>query len=306
MANGFDVTYGDFADDMLLPRNGDPDDIPEEEAFAGQGDDMLELWCEEDELTTVIDAAPDAVGKNLRQELVLVDTATDDYQQLVDGLLNQADESRHLEVVLLDNERNGIDQISETVLAYQDLDAIHLISHGSDGAVNIGNTALNAETLEQNSIKIGAWSEAFSKEGDFLIYGCNLAETADGQSLVNNLSKLTGTDVAASDDLTGHASLGGNWDLEYTQGQIEAETLIDQDTADQWLGLLAPPTAADNTVSTHEDTTYTFAANDFGYSDADGDAMVSVKITTLEAVGALQLNSVDVTLNQVITKADID
>ncbi|MCP5008603.1 MAG: tandem-95 repeat protein, partial [Aestuariibacter sp.] len=66
------------------------------------------------------------------------------------------------------------------------------------------------------------------------------------------------------------------------------------------------PTAASNTVTTNEDTTYTFSASDFSYSDIDSDTMASVKITTLETVGALQLSGVDVTLNQDITKADID
>ncbi|MCP4238105.1 MAG: hypothetical protein GY770_31830, partial [Aestuariibacter sp.] len=66
------------------------------------------------------------------------------------------------------------------------------------------------------------------------------------------------------------------------------------------------PTAANNTVTTTEDTTYTFSASDFSYSDIDSDTMASVKITTLEAAGSLQLSGFDVTLNQVITKADID
>ena len=66
------------------------------------------------------------------------------------------------------------------------------------------------------------------------------------------------------------------------------------------------PTAANNTVTTNEDTTYTFTAADFNYSDIDGDTLASIQITTLETVGALQLSGVDVTLNQVITKADID
>ncbi|MCP4967101.1 MAG: hypothetical protein GY926_17940, partial [bacterium] len=66
------------------------------------------------------------------------------------------------------------------------------------------------------------------------------------------------------------------------------------------------PTAANNTVATNEDTTYTFTASDFNYSDVDGDTLASVEITTLEAVGALELSAVDVTLNQVISKADID
>jgi VCBS repeat-containing protein len=70
------------------------------------------------------------------------------------------------------------------------------------------------------------------------------------------------------------------------------------------------PTAADKTVTTNEDTPYVFSTSDFGYTDADDDdALVSIKITTLEDAGALQYYNgsawVDVTLNQVITATDI-
>ncbi|MCP3951535.1 MAG: DUF4347 domain-containing protein, partial [Desulfobacterales bacterium] len=183
----------------------------------------VDITHELEDNRTVDDQSAEQAEKETRRELVLVDTATDDYQALVDDLLAQADDSRHLDVVLLDSERSGIDQISETLLAYQELDAVHLISHGSDGAVKIGNESLNSEVLDQNSIEISAWSEAFSKEGDFLIYGCNLAASETGQTLVSSLAQLTGTDVAASDELTGHPSLGGDWDPEYAQGQIEAK-----------------------------------------------------------------------------------
>ncbi|MDL1983033.1 MAG: DUF4347 domain-containing protein, partial [Deltaproteobacteria bacterium] len=66
------------------------------------------------------------------------------------------------------------------------------------------------------------------------------------------------------------------------------------------------PTAANNTVTTNENTTYTFSASDFNFTDIDGDTLASVKITSLETAGSLQLSGGDVTLNQVITKADID
>ncbi|WP_461521653.1 DUF2341 domain-containing protein, partial [Porticoccus sp.] len=66
------------------------------------------------------------------------------------------------------------------------------------------------------------------------------------------------------------------------------------------------PTAANNTVTTNEDATYTFAASDFNFADIDDDTLGSVEITSLESAGDLKLNNVDVTLNQVITKADID
>ena len=66
------------------------------------------------------------------------------------------------------------------------------------------------------------------------------------------------------------------------------------------------PTAVSNTVTTNEDVAYTFTAGDFNFSDIDGDTLAGVGITTLETAGSLQLNNVDVSLNQLISKADID
>ena len=40
------------------------------------------------------------------------------------------------------------------------------------------------------------------------------------------------------------------------------------------------PTASDKTITTSEDIPYTFSMNDFGFSDIDGDALVSVKVIT--------------------------
>ena len=53
-----------------------------------------------------------------------------------------------------------------------------------------------------------------------------------------------------------------------------------------------PPTAANGTVTTNEDTSYTFAAANFSYSDTDSDPLASVKIIELPAAGtgALTLN----------------
>ncbi|MBA1419792.1 MAG: cadherin-like domain-containing protein [Epsilonproteobacteria bacterium] len=66
------------------------------------------------------------------------------------------------------------------------------------------------------------------------------------------------------------------------------------------------PTSTDNTLSIGKNSTYIFVTSDFNYSDVDGDPLNSVKITTLETVGTLQLSGTDVTLDQVITAADID
>jgi hypothetical protein len=63
---------------------------------------------------------------------------------------------------------------------------------------------------------------------------------------------------------------------------------------------------ADARVATAEDTTYVFNTADFGFSDVDAsDSLAQIQVTSLETVGSLQLSGADVTLNQVISVADI-
>ncbi|MES9910239.1 MAG: DUF4347 domain-containing protein, partial [Candidatus Thiodiazotropha sp.] len=172
-------------------------------------------------------------------ELVIIDPATPDYQSLVDDLISQNGNGRSFEIVLLDSTGNGIEQISDILSAYQDLDAVHILSHGSDGGVQLGDAYLNLDSLSANAGAIESWREAFSEAGDLLIYGCDLAASGDGQSLVEALARLTGADVAASDDLTGHEGLGGDWELEHAVGVIEAEVAVSEDGQRNWSGILA-------------------------------------------------------------------
>ncbi len=44
-----------------------------------------------------------------------------------------------------------------------------------------------------------------SADADLLFYGCDLAATDDGRELMNQVGAECDCDVAASDDLTGHA-----------------------------------------------------------------------------------------------------
>jgi len=192
-----------------------------------------------DESATQDDEATVSAAEQQTHEIAFVDSGVDNYQALVDDLLNNADTNRNIEVVLLNSNQNGIEQISQTLQDRNDLDAIHILAHGSDGSVQLGNTSLNSQTLEQNNLDIALWANAFAESGDILIYGCNLAETEVGQSLVNDLSELTLTDVAASDDLTGAAELGGDWQLEYNTGSIESKVAVTTEAQKDWNQTLA-------------------------------------------------------------------
>ena len=69
-------------------------------------------------------------------------------------------------------------------------------------------------------------------------------------------------------------------------------------------GTNTPPMADHNTVTTAEDTAYTFTAADFGFMD--GDTLVSVKILAGPARGTLALDGVAITAYTVVTKVQID
>ena len=126
----------------------------------------------------------------VRLELVFVDTDTPDYQQLVDDLLSESDESRHFEVIILDNNRDGIDQITKTLQSYQGVDAIHLISHGDDGSVDLGNTQLNGNNLLTYQQQLQSWNLSLDVDADILVYGSFRQVTAVEKNIGVGVQKL--------------------------------------------------------------------------------------------------------------------
>ena len=166
--------------------------------------------------------------------IVFVDSSVEDYQQLVDDI----DQSGGTQVVLIDSQSDGVDQISDFLSRHSGIESIHIVSHGTDGEVRLGNTLLNADTLERYAGQIAAWGSSLTSSADILFYGCDLAATEDGQHVIEALSELTGADVVASDDLTGNAELGGDWDLEYVVGHIETDVIFSVDVQQDWLGTL--------------------------------------------------------------------
>ena len=150
--------------------------------------------------------------------------------------------------MLIDAERDGIRKITDTLAQKSDLDAIHIISHATDGAVQLGCTQLDFETLLKRAASVKKWGEALTENGDILIYGCDLAATQEGKSLVEALARLTGADVAASEDPTGAAAKGGDWELEFKTGAIEATVAVSTAEQSAWNHVLAEPAYVGNGV----------------------------------------------------------
>jgi hypothetical protein len=168
-----------------------------------------------------------------RQEIVFVSSSVREYQKLVDGI------SPNVEVHILDSSRDGVEQMSEVLAGRTGIDAIHLIGHGTEGEMELGSSLLTQTSIgTQYAEQFEQISRTLSADADILIYGCNFGQGEAGQAAVQSLALLTGADVAASTDATGHVELGGNWNLETQTGSIESELAIDQAAQDNWSDLL--------------------------------------------------------------------
>ena len=246
------------------------------------------------------DAAPiPAQVQNVHQietegprEIIFVDAGVENSEQLLAGIL-ESNPNSSLEVRMLDANRDGVEQISQILAdAEGQYDAIHIISHGDEGQVSLGDTTLSLDNLSDYADELASWSDALTGDADLLFYGCELAGNAEGEQFIESISAMTGADVAASDDLTGAAELGGDWELEQTVGTIEALTL----SAISYQFTLEAPSIdldADNSTAEGVDFTTRFQTNstginivdtDVAVSDADGDdlASVSVKVSGIE------------------------
>jgi len=104
-------------------------------------------------------------------------------------------------------------------------EAIHLLSHGSPGQIGVGIDQLTGRNLEEFASQLHELGGLMAPEGDVLIYGCNVGEGADGAVLVDRFARLTGADIAASDDVTGLVAISGNqdWELEVTSGDVDLD-----------------------------------------------------------------------------------
>ncbi|MBE9398609.1 DUF4347 domain-containing protein [Pontibacterium sp. N1Y112] len=179
--------------------------------------------------------------------LVIVDSSVVGWQRLVD--------TSAVTVVVLDVDQDGVAQIAAAISSRGPIDSVHIVSHGSDGALHLGNTILNASNLDQYQAEWLSIKAGLANDADILLYGCSVAEGDEGMEFISDLAAVTGADVAASDDKTGAANLGGDWVLEQSYGEISASTTWLQSEA--YEHVLALP------ISSSQTTNYT----GLGYTD---------------------------------------
>ncbi|NJR24181.1 MAG: DUF4347 domain-containing protein, partial [Richelia sp. CSU_2_1] len=196
--------------------------------------------------------------KERKGQLLFVDPKVKDYEKLSENA------TADTEVIILKDDRDGIEQIAEILQQHNNIAAVHILSHGAAGSVQIGATELNLDNIETYRDRLEKWFELESIEPDsnsqittkpeILLYGCNVAATETGLEFVQRLSQLTGANIAASNNLTGNASLGGDWELQVITGKIETPLAFAPEIRETYQSVLATftvnSTADTNTFGT--------------------------------------------------------
>ena len=189
-------------------------------------------------LTTVIETGADSETEEMPpaiapppvtptaavSQLIIIDASVPDGATLVSGI------DPAIPVLTLQSGQDGIEQISTILQQYSNLDTVHIFSHGAAGSLQLGNTTLNNETLNSYQNELQQWGSHLTGSGDLLLYGCEVAQGEDGTTFIQEIARLTEADIAASDDLTGAADQGGDWELEQQTGTIESTPI----TAEQY------------------------------------------------------------------------
>ena len=161
-------------------------------------------------------------------QILFIDALVQD----IDTLLSTIDPS--IEVIVLNDRQDGLTQIADALAGRSGIDAVHVISHGGPGSLQLGSGEITEATLDGQAEQLAQIRAALSDSADLMLYGCNVADGTNGASFIQALADATGADVAASTDLTGSTLLGGDWELEASTGSIET-TAVASATYDEVL-----------------------------------------------------------------------
>ncbi|WP_231740094.1 Ig-like domain-containing protein [Ectopseudomonas composti] len=256
------------------------------ETAASQPTDTPDAPSTTDASHDTLAAAPESASSDQRQDLVFIDGKVADKEQLIASL------RPGVEVVVLDGSRDGLQQIADYLQGRQDIDAIHIFSHGEQGLLKLGTSSLDNQNVASRSTELAAIGASLSSDGDILLYGCDIGRSESGAALVEQLAALTQADIAASSDRTGATAMGGDWDLERRSGDIADHAILDMAQLANYDNLLALP-------SPNQSFSDTYWNNNTGSNTVDG-------FTITESTGATRASSPDSIYFQNSSVKDVD
>ncbi|MFK8031357.1 MAG: Ig-like domain-containing protein, partial [Gammaproteobacteria bacterium] len=210
------------------------------------------------------------------QQLVIIDHNVRNKHVLLQGIKPGVD------VVEFNGNEDGLVQLKKALGRYQDLATLHIVSHGNDGVVYLGNSELTESTMRGEIDSLGAIDNALSDNADVLIYGCEVAKGEKGQDLLELISNKANVDIAASSNVSSGNAERGDWQLEVQRGNIESTLAFSDAALRLFDDVLAIDDAIGRTINTNG-----FSA---GYSttksyDVDGSGYI-FRVTTNSGNGS--------------------
>ncbi|MEP4164354.1 DUF4347 domain-containing protein, partial [Maricaulis sp.] len=142
------------------------------------------------------------------------------------------------EYVRLDAGRPPLEQIAGYMDGRHGIRSVHLISHGAPGALQFSGGRIDRAALDVEIDYLARIRAALADNADVRLYACDVASGAEGASFASAFADALGADMAASTNLTGAGSLGGDWALEWTRGELDRSPVQAGFAASGYAGVL--------------------------------------------------------------------
>ncbi|MEM8641166.1 MAG: CHAT domain-containing protein [Cyanobacteria bacterium P01_G01_bin.54] len=201
---------------------------------------------------------------------------------------------------IIERDENGIEVVTEQLTEISDavgkLESVAIVAEGNAGNFWLGNQWMTTENISDYQPQLQTWGDALTENADILLYSCFTALGATGEALIAEIANFTGADVAASVDVTGSANYGGDWQLEYSIGDIEARNPVTEATLTAWQGKLLNHTVDSLADDGSGGTTFREAIAAAGTNDE----------ITFSVVGTVTLNGTPLSWNNTKDNLIID
>jgi VCBS repeat-containing protein len=193
------------------------------------------------EARSTTEAAPSTA-----RSLLVIDSRIENRDQLLAQLPG------NVTALVVNSNEDGLAAISAALDKLGKVDSIQVISHGAAGQFTLGNRTISSDNVDQLGQTLEHWRDNLTQGADIQLYGCDVGAGSAGKTLVTELARWTGTDVAASDNDTGSKDAGGDWALEVKVGDIDKSIALSAVAINDFHGLLADaaPTASVSTATT--------------------------------------------------------
>lgn len=139
--------------------------------------------------------------------LVFLDAALNTDQILIQKILPEA------EVVVLDADRDGIEQITVALANRRGLQSLHIVFQGDPSSLQLGSTHLTLFSLDRYGWQLQQWGESLAANAQILLHCSETSNVGDPDmarlpmGLLNRLRLLTGARIFACGSIANCAPL---------------------------------------------------------------------------------------------------